>query len=59
MRGIVIIIAASANSPYHNANCAGNREALVHLFEWKWSDIAAECERFLGRPGAIRICAVG
>ena len=24
------------------------RSVFVHLFEWKWSDIAAECERFLG-----------
>ncbi|XP_008552028.1 alpha-amylase 1 [Microplitis demolitor] len=24
---------------------------MVHLFEWKWSDIAVECERFLGPKG--------
>lgn len=24
---------------------------MVHLFEWKWDDIAAECERFLGPRG--------
>nr|UHN91758.1 AMY1 [Brachionus rotundiformis] len=24
---------------------------MVQLFEWKWSDIAAECERFLGPNG--------
>lgn len=24
---------------------------MVHLFEWKWSDIAAECERFLAPNG--------
>lgn len=27
------------------------RQAFVHLFEWKWTDIAAECERFLGPKG--------
>ncbi|CAO1306605.1 unnamed protein product [Diamesa hyperborea] len=27
------------------------RSAIVHLFEWKWSDIAAECERFLAPNG--------
>ena len=27
------------------------RNAMVHLFEWKWDDIAAECERFLGPKG--------
>ena len=27
------------------------RTVMVHLFEWKWADIAAECERFLGPMG--------
>jgi alpha-amylase len=27
------------------------RSVMVHLFEWKWSDIASECERFLGPKG--------
>ena len=35
----------------HDPNCADNRVAMVHLFEWKWTDIAAECERFLGPRG--------
>uniref|UniRef100_A0A0P4W0X7 Alpha-amylase n=1 Tax=Scylla olivacea TaxID=85551 RepID=A0A0P4W0X7_SCYOL len=30
---------------------SGNGQAIVHLFEWKWSDIAAECENFLGPRG--------
>ena len=24
---------------------------MVHLFEWKWDDIAKECENFLGPKG--------
>ena len=28
-------------------NTAYNRQALVHLFEWKWTDIADECERLV------------
>ncbi len=27
------------------------RTAMVHLFEWKWSDIALECENYLGPSG--------
>ncbi len=27
------------------------RTAFVHLFEWQWSDIAEECEDFLGPKG--------
>jgi alpha-amylase len=50
-----------------NANSAGQtttttlpaepRTVFVHLFEWKWSDIAQECENFLGPKGysAIQI----
>lgn len=26
-------------------------DTIVHLFEWKWSDIANECETFLGPKG--------
>lgn len=28
-----------------------NRSAMVHLFEWKWADIARECENFLAPNG--------
>lgn len=35
----------------HNTHFWGNRDAIVHLFEWKWDDIAAECERFLAPNG--------
>ncbi|XP_055636514.1 alpha-amylase A-like [Toxorhynchites rutilus septentrionalis] len=28
-----------------------NRSGIVHLFEWKWDDIADECERFLAPRG--------
>ncbi|KAF4076251.1 hypothetical protein AMELA_G00212340 [Ameiurus melas] len=27
------------------------RTAIVHLFEWRWQDIAAECERYLAPNG--------
>jgi len=33
------------------ANPAQAGTAFVHLFEWKWNDIAAECENFLGPKG--------
>ncbi|GLG97164.1 uncharacterized protein GBIM_03981 [Gryllus bimaculatus] len=32
-------------------NWTEGRSTIVHLFEWKWSDIAQECERFLGPYG--------
>ena len=32
-------------------NTVAGRVAIVHLFEWKFSDIADECERFLAPRG--------
>ena len=32
-------------------NTVEGRSAIVHLFEWKFIDIAAECERFLAPRG--------
>ena len=29
----------------------GDRQGIVHLFEWKWLDIAQECEDWLGPKG--------
>ena len=32
---------------YDAPNTLDDRQTMVHLFEWKWSDIAKECETFL------------
>jgi alpha-amylase len=34
-----------------NPHWLPGRSGIVHLFEWRWADIAAECERFLGPNG--------
>ena len=34
-----------------NPNTVVGRSAIVHLFEWKFKDVAAECERFLAPYG--------
>jgi alpha-amylase len=34
-----------------NPNTVNGRSAIVHLFEWKFNDIADECERFLAPKG--------
>uniref|UniRef100_A0A1I8JR85 alpha-amylase n=1 Tax=Macrostomum lignano TaxID=282301 RepID=A0A1I8JR85_9PLAT len=33
---------------YKNPQCRPGRQVIVHLFEWRWDDIALECKRFLG-----------
>jgi len=37
--------------PLHTAPISTVDAAFVHLFEWKWDDIAQECEQFLGPMG--------
>lgn len=36
------------------------RGAVVHLFEWRWDDVATECEQFLGPAGyaAVQVSPV-
>lgn len=33
----------------HDPHFEDGRNSIVHLFEWKWSDIANECENFLSK----------
>ncbi|KAG5285250.1 hypothetical protein AALO_G00001220 [Alosa alosa] len=35
----------------HNPHTKHGRTSIVHLFEWRWADIAAECERYLAPNG--------
>lgn len=46
---ITILFACAQGSK--NPHFAPGRNVIVHLFEWKWNDIAVECERFLGPKG--------
>lgn len=54
---ILALVSNSANA-HKNPNYAAHHDVIVHLFEWKWSDIAAECERFLGPKGygGVQVC---
>lgn len=36
---------------YGDYVCKNNTDVMVHLFEWKHSDVARECEEFLGPYG--------
>ncbi|XP_029819083.1 pancreatic alpha-amylase [Manacus vitellinus] len=35
----------------YNPNTLSKRTSIVHLFEWRWADIALECERYLAPNG--------
>ncbi|GBN84621.1 Pancreatic alpha-amylase [Araneus ventricosus] len=40
-----------AQGSHHEPHFQQGRTTIVHLFEWKWNDIADECEQFLGPYG--------
>ena len=42
---VLLITPATAGAP------DPNRTVFVQLFEWKWSDVARECETYLGPKG--------
>ncbi|RLU18783.1 hypothetical protein DMN91_009140 [Ooceraea biroi] len=41
----------SAVAAHNDPHYVPGHDGMVHLFEWKWLDIAAECENFLGPMG--------
>ncbi|XP_045772516.1 alpha-amylase-like [Maniola jurtina] len=47
---LIIFFFNLANGDIRN-HMWSNRSTIVHLFEWKWKDIADECERFLAPKG--------
>jgi len=50
--GLIAVLALSLGSNAHKDPLTlPGRTVMIHLFEWKWTDIAAECERFLGPKG--------
>lgn len=55
---IYLAFGLSYGIPLNNPNFAPNRTVMIHLFEWKWNDIAEECERFLGPKGyaGVQVC---
>ncbi|XP_055958798.1 alpha-amylase-like [Patella vulgata] len=48
---LLTTVDVASGSQYSTTHCVGGRTAITHLFEWKWSEIAKECERFLGPYG--------
>ncbi|XP_035222817.1 pancreatic alpha-amylase-like isoform X2 [Stegodyphus dumicola] len=47
----VLFLWEDCSCTHHEPNMASGRTTIVHLFEWKWNDIAEECESFLGPYG--------
>lgn len=45
-----LALLATAHAQW-DPNFGEGRDTIVHLFEWRWEDVALECERFLGPNG--------
>ncbi|XP_077978425.1 alpha-amylase 1-like [Glandiceps talaboti] len=50
-RVILLVLVVPCALAQWDTNMADNRQAIVHLFEWKWNDIASECENYLSSAG--------
>lgn len=48
---IVLLGFFALSTAQFNTHFWNGRDGIVHLFEWKWTDIARECENFLAPNG--------
>nr|XP_014101169.2 alpha-amylase-related protein [Bactrocera oleae] len=48
---VSLLILIATVEAQHEPHWWAERSAIVQLFEWKWTDIARECERFLAPRG--------
>lgn len=58
MKFLILVALFGLSLAQHNPHLKSGRTAIVHLFEWRWADIAAECERYLGPNGfgGVQVC---
>ncbi|XP_029173184.1 alpha-amylase 4N-like [Nylanderia fulva] len=48
---VCVLILSAVVVAQKELHYVSGRDGMVHLFEWKWPDIATECENFLSRRG--------
>uniref|UniRef100_A0A8C5LAX4 Alpha-amylase n=1 Tax=Jaculus jaculus TaxID=51337 RepID=A0A8C5LAX4_JACJA len=51
MRFLLLLSALGLCWAQYSPHTQDGRTSMVHLFEWRWVDIAKECERYLGPKG--------
>ena len=47
---LLLLLISQRSQGLYDPHCGG-KTVIVHLFEWRWSSIAAECENFLADAG--------
>ena len=48
---VLLLSLAATPAVFACRNTINSSASFVHLFEWSWEDVAAECEEFLGPMG--------
>ncbi|XP_012678181.2 alpha-amylase-like [Clupea harengus] len=51
MKLLIFVALLGLSLAQHSPHTKHGRTSIVHLFEWRWADIAAECERYLAPNG--------
>ncbi|TSK13583.1 Alpha-amylase 1 [Bagarius yarrelli] len=51
MKLLILAVLLGLSLAQHNPHTKHGRTSIVHLFEWRWTDIADECERYLAPNG--------
>lgn len=51
MKLLVLAAIFGLSAAQYDPHFKDGRTAIVHLFEWRWEDIALECERYLAPNG--------
>lgn len=51
MKLLILAVLLGLSLAQYNPHTKHGRTSIVHLFEWRWKDIAAECERYLAPNG--------
>lgn len=56
----ILLVSAALIAGQKDTHIASGRSTIIHFFEWKWSDIAKECEDFLTHKGygAIQVIII-
>ncbi|XP_064188330.1 alpha-amylase-like isoform X3 [Anguilla rostrata] len=47
----LLAVALGLGLAQHHCQMKRGRTSIVHLFEWRWADVAQECERYLAPNG--------
>lgn len=48
---ILLLVAALSKGDYTDPHWTTGKSVMIHMMDWRWQDIAKECEDFLAPNG--------